>query len=153
MIAKCECQNCRQAVEFEAADFEFNSETSHRKLGQTINCPHCQQPTQIYMNKAEFIAPKKPGLVADLKEIWTDPKWLERQEAKRQELRQSMLIPCADCGKEISKRAFFCPSCGSMGKSLFFKICDIVLAFYFVTLFFGLMGWLILKLIALVFGS
>jgi hypothetical protein len=31
MIAKCECQNCGQAVEFEAADFEFNTETSHRK--------------------------------------------------------------------------------------------------------------------------
>ena len=59
MISKCKCQSCGGEIEFEAAEFELSSETSHRKLGQTIDCPHCGKPTQIYMNKAEFIAPKK----------------------------------------------------------------------------------------------
>ncbi len=58
MIAKCQCQHCGGNVEFEAAEFELIGETSHRRLGQTIDCPHCGKPTQIYMNKAEFIAPK-----------------------------------------------------------------------------------------------
>jgi len=59
MISKCQCQSCGEKIEFEASEFEWNSETSHRKLGQTIDCPHCGKPTQIYVNKAEFIAPKK----------------------------------------------------------------------------------------------
>jgi hypothetical protein len=53
---------------------------------------------------------------------------------------------CADCGGAISKRAFWCPSCGSMGKSLFWKIWEIVCAFYLVTLVFGLIAFLIWKL-------
>jgi uncharacterized protein (UPF0212 family) len=36
-------------VEFEASEFELSGETSHRRLGQAIDCPHCGKPTQIYM--------------------------------------------------------------------------------------------------------
>ena len=59
MIVKCQCQHCGGNIEFEAADIEVGGETSHRKLGQIVECPHCHQPTQLYLNKAEFIAPKK----------------------------------------------------------------------------------------------
>jgi hypothetical protein len=61
MISKCQCQSCGGQIEFDLTEFELSSETSHRKLGQTIDCPHCGKPTQIYMNKAEFITPKKSG--------------------------------------------------------------------------------------------
>jgi NAD-dependent SIR2 family protein deacetylase len=66
VIAKCECQQCGQPVEFEAAQLERTGETPHRTLGQTIDCPHCKKPTQLYLNRSEFISRVKP--VA--KNIW-----------------------------------------------------------------------------------
>jgi len=150
MIAKCKCQSCGGEVEFEAAEFEFSSETSHRKLGQTINCPHCQKPTQIYMNKSEFVAPKKPGLVEGLREIWTDPKWLERQDAKQ---RSQRMTACADCGAPMSRRALWCPACGSIQRSLFGLIFQIAGTMALVWLVFVALGWLILKLIESVSGN
>lgn len=67
MIVKCQCQHCGGSVEFDAADIEVSSETSHRKLGQIVECPHCHQPTQLYLNKAEFLAPNNPAGFADAK--------------------------------------------------------------------------------------
>jgi hypothetical protein len=90
MIAKCECQNCGQGVEFEAADFQRSGETSHRLLGQTINCPSCGQATQIYMPR--FQPGEKRNIAAIEKKI--------------------RLEPCPDCGKAISPRALMCPDCG-----------------------------------------
>jgi VIT1/CCC1 family predicted Fe2+/Mn2+ transporter len=49
MTSKCDCQQCGQSLEFEASQLEKSGETSHRILGQQIECPHCQQPTQLYM--------------------------------------------------------------------------------------------------------
>ena len=144
MNVKCQCQHCNGEIEFDAVEFEFSSETSHRRLGQTINCPHCQQPTQIYMNKAEFTAPKKPGLVADLKEIWTDPKWLVRQDAKQKALR---MTTCADCGAQMSRRALWCPACGSIQRSLFGLLFEIACTMALVWGVFAGISWLILKLI------
>jgi hypothetical protein len=99
------------------------------------------------MNKAEFIAPKKPGLVADLKEIWTDPKWLERQDAKQKSLR---MTACADCSAPMSRRALWCPACGSIQRSLFGLLFQIASTLALVWLVFVALGWLILKLIELV---
>jgi hypothetical protein len=55
-------------------------------------------------------------------------------------------MKCADCGSEISKRALWCPSCGSMGKSLFWKVWDVVAAFYLLTLIFEIIGFPLWKL-------
>jgi ssDNA-binding Zn-finger/Zn-ribbon topoisomerase 1 len=99
MLAKCSCQNCGSIIEFEAAEFEFSSETSHRRLGQFVECPHCHKQTQIYMNKSEFAAPKIPALKS------TQPT--------------SRLIPCDVCGNQISRSAFFCFQCGEFHYGLF----------------------------------
>lgn len=67
MIAKCQCQRCGGSVEFEAEEIEVSGETSHRKLGQIVECPNCNQPTQLYLNKAEFLVQKNPSDFADNK--------------------------------------------------------------------------------------
>lgn len=51
MITKCECLHCGQPIEFDAGQFEKASETPYRVLGQEIECPKCQQPTQLYMRR------------------------------------------------------------------------------------------------------
>ena len=62
MIAKCECQNCGQAIEFEAAQLERSGETPYRVLGQFTDCPHCGKSTQLYMPRhATAAAPKISG--------------------------------------------------------------------------------------------
>ena len=58
MLAKCPCQNCGAHIEFDAGQFEQSGATSHRRLGQTVDCPHCGKATQLYLNVADFIAPK-----------------------------------------------------------------------------------------------
>jgi hypothetical protein len=136
MIAKCQCQLCGGNVEFEVAEFEFSGETSHRRLGQTIDCPHCHKPTQLYMNKAEFVASKTPN--------WSigSPLYM----AVQPERAKSRMTTCADCGAQMSRRALWCPSCGSIQRSLFGLLFNIACTLALVWLVFGLLGWLILKL-------
>ena len=76
-------------MEFEASEFELSGETSHRRLGQAIDCPHCGKPTQIYMNKVEFSAPPT-----------------------HQPTGSSQMMACADCGGQISRKSIICPHCG-----------------------------------------
>jgi hypothetical protein len=69
MITKCDCQQCGQPIEFEAAQIQKASETPYRIMGQEIDCPHCTIPTQLYIIKnsasrapraaAEAFTPKK----------------------------------------------------------------------------------------------
>jgi transcription elongation factor Elf1 len=128
MLAKCSCQNCGGSIEFEAVEFEFNAETSHRKLGQFIDCPHCDKQTQIYMNKSEFVAPKIPQL--------------------KSTQRASNLISCNICGNQISRSAWFCFQCGEFHYSLF-KITWIILCYIGCAgAIFALIGWIIDKLLA-----
>ena len=60
MIAKCECQQCRQPIEFEAAELERSGETPYRVLGQSIDCPHCGKSTQLYLPRHAIASPKNP---------------------------------------------------------------------------------------------
>jgi hypothetical protein len=122
MISKCKCQHCGGNVEFDAAEFELSGETSHRNLGQAIDCPHCRKPTQIYMNKAEFGTPptQKPQV--------------------------SQMKACADCASQMSRRALWCPACGSIQRSLFGLLFYIASTLAAVWLVFGILGWLIMKL-------
>jgi len=46
---KCHCQNCRNSIEFPAAG-----------LGQTISCPHCDQPTMLSADASAPATPPQP---------------------------------------------------------------------------------------------
>jgi hypothetical protein len=58
MLVKCLCQHCGGSIEFDADGLERSGSTGHRVLGQMIDCPHCGKTTQLYLNLAEFVAPK-----------------------------------------------------------------------------------------------
>jgi hypothetical protein len=60
MISKCECQQCGESIEFDASQLEITGDTPCRSLGQTVDCPHCDKPTQLYLNKAQFKSAKNP---------------------------------------------------------------------------------------------
>ena len=47
----------RTTIEFEAGQFEKASETPYRIMGQEIECPKCQQPTQLYMRRQAVAEP------------------------------------------------------------------------------------------------
>jgi hypothetical protein len=73
MIAKCQCQNCGEHIEFDASQCELSGSTSHRWLGQTVECPHCGKTTQLYLNRADFIAPKyarEKTLIFHTRKFW-----------------------------------------------------------------------------------
>ncbi|HEY1718177.1 MAG TPA: hypothetical protein VGH42_07765 [Verrucomicrobiae bacterium] len=61
MISKCQCQHCGGSIEFDADQLDRSGATSYRILGQVVECPHCHQSTQLYLNLAEFVAPKNPA--------------------------------------------------------------------------------------------
>jgi hypothetical protein len=126
MIVKCKRQHCGGNIEFVAADFEFKSETSHRRLGQTIDCPHCHTATQLYMNKAEFVA-------------------LKNSSAKTA-TPASPLIPCNVCGNQISRSAWFCFQCGEFHQSLFRIVLIIICYIGCAGALLAVIGWLIGKL-------
>jgi len=126
MLAKCPCQHCGGSIEFEIAEFEISSETSHRKLGQFIDCPHCHKQTQIYMNKSEFVAPK-------ISPSKSEPA--------------SRLIPCNVCGNQISRSALFCFQCGEFHYGLFRLTWIIMCYIGLAGVIFALIGWVIGKLL------
>jgi len=130
MLAKCSCQNCWESIEFETAEFEFSSETPHRKIGQFVECPHCHKQTQIYLNKSGSVAVNKPRFsVAP-----SIPK----------------LIPCRVCGNQISRSALFCFKCGEFHYGLF-RITWIILCYIALAgMIFALIGWVVSKLLAAV---
>ena len=127
MIARCECQKCGQAVEFEAAQFERSGDTPYRILGQTIDCPNCQQLTQIYMPRQRSAA------------------ITERQQVRPQKI--GNMISCPDCGNQVSRNALFCPSCGAFERGLLRNIWRIVSTFWFLTLIIAVIGWIIWDLL------
>jgi hypothetical protein len=130
MISKCECQHCGGSIEFDADTFDRSSATSHRVLGNVVECAHCHQQTQLYLNLATFVAPKNPaGFAANLQ----SPK--------------SKLIPCEICGNQISRTAWFCFQCGQFHYSLFRIVWDVMCNIAAVGLIFSIIGWIILKLV------
>jgi len=106
MIAKCECQQCGQPVEFDPAQFERTGETIYQLLGQSIDCPNCGKATQLYL-------PRQPA------------------SALKVAAKESEMVPCEDCGEKISHRAILCPHCGrfcGVTFRLVFQVVCLVLA-------------------------
>jgi DNA-directed RNA polymerase subunit RPC12/RpoP len=65
----------------------------------------------------------------------------------------SRMMACADCGAQMSRRALWCPACGSLQRSLIGLMLQIMCAFWVVFFILSAIGWVILKLIELVTGS
>jgi len=130
MIAKCQCQQCGQSVEFDAAQFERSGETSHRLLGQTIDCPNCGVRTQLYLPRVNQPAFKMPAATPA----------------------RGGLVKCPDCGNDVSRKALYCPSCGAFERDLFRNIWRIVSTFWLVSLVFAVLGLILWKLFTLAAG-
>jgi hypothetical protein len=120
MTANCPCQSCGANLEFEAGDFQLVEETIHRKIGQTIECPHCHQQTQIYINKYSPPKSSKPPIQPG-----------------------NLLVTCNICGNQISRSAWFCFNCGQFHAGLFGIVWRIVCYAAFTSAVLGLIGWLI----------
>jgi len=99
-------------------DFEADAEE------RTVFCPHCEKetPTASFQTSRPFVA-------------------AQLDHAK------SRMTGCADCGAPMSRRALWCPACGSIQRSLFGLLWTIAATWGLVWLVFGVLGWLILKLI------
>lgn len=124
MLTKCQCQNCKDYFEFDAADFQLTSETPSLRFGQTVPCPHCNEPTMVYMPKGSG---KKVAAALNL-------------------------IPCRICSNEISRTAFFCFNCGEFHYGFFRTVWIITCYIGCVTAILGLiglaLGWIIERIIA-----
>jgi len=70
VLVKCSCQHCGGSIEFDADELERSGSTGRRVLGQVVDCPHCGKPTQLYLNLAEFVAPKTSVQPKKIKYIW-----------------------------------------------------------------------------------
>ena len=128
MIAKCQCQQCGQNVEFDAEEFQRSGETPHRFLGQIINCPTCRKPTQLYMMRQAAPEFKMAAAV------------------------NNKVVTCPDCSHEVSRNALFCPSCGAFERGLFRNIWRIASTFWLVSALFVFACLLLWKLFAAVAG-
>jgi hypothetical protein len=51
MIAKCKCQYCNGALEFESENFQESGQDQRQIFGQFVPCPHCNKQTIIYLEK------------------------------------------------------------------------------------------------------
>ena len=68
-------------------------------------------------------------------------------------LQTSRMMACADCGAAMSRRALWCPACGSLQRSLLGLMWQIMCAFWAVGFIIAAIGWLILKLAELAGGG
>jgi predicted RNA-binding Zn-ribbon protein involved in translation (DUF1610 family) len=101
MIEKCPCQQCGVNIEFEIEN-----------ANQFVPCPSCGKETRLLM----------PG-TSEHAQTTLAAKLATRTGGKT--------VPCVDCGHKISRRAFFCPSCGSIGSpflKIFYIVCCVVMA-------------------------
>jgi hypothetical protein len=61
VIAKCQCQHCGGAIEFDAAEFVESGRRGNQILGQFVPCPHCGKNTIVSIeNKSVSVAPPRP---------------------------------------------------------------------------------------------
>ena len=116
MITKCPCQQCGVNIEFEA-----------EQANQFVACPSCGKQTRLLL----------PG---------SREHALTSHAAKLNAKAETKMTTCPDCGLQVSRRAFWCPACGSMGESLFWKIWEIMAAFWLVNLVVAVLAFLIWKL-------
>lgn len=49
MTSKCDCFHCGCHIEFDANEFIYSSQDSHRRYGQSVACPHCGKSTHLYL--------------------------------------------------------------------------------------------------------
>lgn len=49
MIAKCQCQRCGGAIEFDVAEFQETGRDAKDIFGQYVSCPHCGAETTLSM--------------------------------------------------------------------------------------------------------
>jgi DNA-directed RNA polymerase subunit RPC12/RpoP len=105
-------------------DFEADAEE------RTVFCPHCEKETPT----ASFQT-SRPLVAAQLDRV------------------KSRLIGCADCGAPMSRRALWCPACGSIQRSLFGLLFEVAGTLALVWLAFAVLGWFILKLIEAAFAA
>ena len=113
--------------EFCGKDFESEG------LERTEFCPHCGRETHVTGRE------NSPSPTAAAPAV-ARPK-------------TSRMMACADCGAAMSRRALWCPACGSIQHSLAGLIFQIMGAFWLVTGVVALIGWLILKLGEMIGGG
>src|SRR5438128_12132952 len=94
MLVKCLCNNCSGHLEFESSD-----------AGQHVECPHCAMETILYV-------PQSPISPQEQSEPEPPPQAVP-PAAPLVQATNPNLRRCADCGKDVSIRAEFCPHCGA----------------------------------------
>lgn len=87
---KCNCQHCDGHIEFDSAG-----------AGQTVECPHCQMETLLY--------------------VPPPPKRQDTPRAQAGRPANPNLIYCPSCKGEVSIHAETCPKCGHTFKSAAFN--------------------------------
>jgi len=120
MIAKGNCQHCNQPIEFEA-----------ESSGQFFPCPACGQQTRLLL----------PG------KAFTNTAASIAAKAKNQ--MEPRIIPCLDCGNEVSRRALFCPHCGEYESGLYRKLWKISVGAVLMLVLFGFLMELLWHLLQL----
>jgi hypothetical protein len=53
MLAKCPCQYCHNAIEFEVSEFEESGSDLNSVYGQNVQCPHCGKDTILVLEKSK----------------------------------------------------------------------------------------------------
>jgi DNA-directed RNA polymerase subunit RPC12/RpoP len=93
---------------------EFDDESA----GQIVECPSCHEQTALLL-------PSKPKLF---------------KSAQKPEYRMTF---CLDCGKEISKKAILCPSCGAFHNIPFRLVWQATCAVLFTLFIISVIGAII----------
>ena len=94
---------------------------------QAIHCPKCHKEIELQIEEDDHFCPAcGQHIVIERQKI--EPKKTEPQSEEKEKDRRSLpdgekeflkderpnskLIPCKDCGQNISRNALFCPKCG-----------------------------------------
>jgi hypothetical protein len=103
------------------ADFQMASETPTKRCGQSIECPHCHLPTQVYIEKEDKSSP----------------------EIIIQKSKPSLMMFCPICGNEISRRAWFCFKCGEFHYGLWRVVWNVIAYLGCIALLSAIFAWFV----------
>lgn len=87
-----------------------------KHLGKTVTCPSCKIQLQAHSNAVVIpeLSQEKPVVSPQQSSSSDTSKSLAQPgQLHAHAFTSSKTIPCPDCGKQISKRAPACPSCGA----------------------------------------